>query len=179
MWKVITSAPLLPFPGGKGQMIMDIAAVMDIIHYYLLLLSGDTLSRAVVLPGWYLTSVSGAECSWNLHELAHCLTRQSVCLDLNGKKKTRLLKKKKKSVFLFLRYFSCNLKVPFCVLTSWCVRISKPKNISHSLKKKHVGNFCSEEAFWNTFRILRIYHSMSDYAAIILDWLKLIILIFL
>lgn len=63
MWKVITSAPLLPFPGGKGQMIMDIAAVMDIIHYYLLLLSGDTLSRAVVLPGWYLTSVSGAECS--------------------------------------------------------------------------------------------------------------------
>lgn len=44
MWKVITSAPLLPFPEGeKEQVTMDIAAVMH-SHYL------ETLRRTVVLP---------------------------------------------------------------------------------------------------------------------------------
>lgn len=57
MWKVITSAPLLPFPEGKKEEVtMDIAAVMD-SHCL------ETLRRTVVLPDYYWTSVSKAECS--------------------------------------------------------------------------------------------------------------------
>lgn len=73
MWKVTTSAPLLSFfSGEKEQMTMDIAAIMD-SHYLETHWGG-----AVVLPDQYFTSVSEAECSWNLHELGHCLARQSV-----------------------------------------------------------------------------------------------------
>lgn len=73
------------------------------------------------------------------------------------------------SLILFWRYFSCNLEIPFSVLTNWCLHIYQ-KGFVCLKKQKHVF-VCSEEAFWKTFRPLKMYHNMSEYLAIILDWL--------